>query len=235
MRSLATSVSGHSEAMGLIHRLYPAQGVSGSTGRKYDLVSLSTSSNLAAIQRLMETGRPHYTLEIGLALGGSCVMFAAMHQQLHGDAVACHLAIDPFQSTVWDGVANLKLGEANLAEIVEVIEAPSHVVLPQLLSRERQYGIIYIDGSHLFEDVFIDAYFGMRLLEEDGYLLFDDSTNRHVKKVLGYIESSIHGLRRQPEDCLWHAAARCIGRRQLTVYRRVGDVERVWNSPFREF
>jgi hypothetical protein len=87
----------------------------------------------------------------------------------------------------------------------------------------------------LFEDVFIDAYFSMRLLEEGGYLLFDDSADPHVAKVLAFINASISGLERQPDTTIKQTVARYVGKRQLTVYRRVGTVDRAWNARFDRF
>lgn len=55
----------------------------------------------------------------------------------------------------------------------------------------REIDTVYVDGSHLFEDVFIDFYYSCRLLKEEGYILFDDSTDEHVKKVLGFIRSNM--------------------------------------------
>src|SRR5207249_2385064 len=112
---------------------------------------------------------------------------------------------------------------------------PSCLVLPRLLAEDRRFGLIYVDGSHIFEDVFVDAYFSARLLTEDGYLLFDDSTNGHVAKVLAFIDSNVPSLTRAPERCLRHRIARLLGRRQLTVYRRTGLIERPWTSEFRRF
>ena len=79
-----------------------------------------------------------------------------------------HVAIDPFQPTVWDGVGIQSLERAGLSDLVEVMQEPSCRVLPRLLSSGRQFGIMYVDGSHLFEDVFVDAYFGARLLTDGG-------------------------------------------------------------------
>ena len=35
--------------------------------------------------------------------------------------------------------------------------------------------MIYVDGSHNFEHVFIDAYYSVQLLDMGGVVLFDDS------------------------------------------------------------
>ena len=176
----------------------------GRTGRRFESApGVSTIQNLRYIRDLMRQYAPSNTLEIGMALGASCVTFASMHVELghlpDGD-LANHVAIDPFQGTVWDDAGRLILANTGLDQFVEVVELPSCIALPRLLSEGRKFGIIYIDGSHLFEDVFLDAYFGMRLLNDGGYLLFDDCADRHVKKVLSFLQLSVPGLRRQPAN-----------------------------------
>ena len=170
-----------------------------------------------------------------MGFGGSAVVFAAMHRSGNPTGRHVHIAIDPFQSTVWDSVGKLKLEEAHLTDFVEVIEDKSSIVLPRLMADGHQFGMIYIDGSHLFEDVFIDAYFCMRLLDAGGLLLFDDSTDPHVAKVLAFIDASITGLERQPEMTLRQIIARLVGKRQLTVYHRIATVEREWDTRFDRF
>jgi hypothetical protein len=159
-----------------------------------------------------------------------------MHEKLRAPEIHHrHVAIDPFQSTVWDSVGKMKLAELGLLGTVQIFEEKSSFVLPRLLEQGRRFGIIYVDGSHLFEDVFIDAYYSARLLEPDGYLLFDDSTDPHIKKVLAFINTSVTSLERQAEGTFRHTVARMLGRKQLTVYRRRGAVEREWNAAFHSF
>lgn len=225
-----------SEVQHLIDTLYSHGTPIGKTGKTFDSFdALSTRANLKTIEHLMKLSAAKYTLEVGLAFGASAVVFAAMHREQDPDGRHVHIAIDPYQSTVWDGAGTLKLEEARLAETVQVFEEMSSVVLPRLMAEGRRFGMIYVDGSHLFEDVFIDAYYSARLLESGGYLLFDDCADRHVAKVLAFIDSSVPGLKRQ-KDLTWkQAIARLLGRRQLTIYRRVGAIERQGDAPFANF
>jgi cephalosporin hydroxylase len=220
----------------LIEDLYSNDCAIGKTGKRFDkLAALSSRRNLKTIEQMMKEHSPRHTLEVGMAFGGSTVVFAAMHRSANPMGRRMHIAIDPFQSTVWDSVGRLKLEKAQLADFVEVIEDRSCIVLPRLMADGRQFEMIYIDGSHLFEDVFIDAYFCMRLLGVGGYLLFDDSTDPHVAKVLAFINASVSGLERQPEMTLRQKMARFVGKRQLTIYRRIGNVDREWNVRFDRF
>lgn len=220
----------------LIETLYSASPTTGRTGKEFDhSLGLSSPRNLRTIEQLMKRHSPRNTLEVGLASGGSAAVFAAMHRSSNPAGRRVHIAIDPNQSTLFDSVGRMRLEEMRLIDFVEIIEDRSALVLPRLVAEGRQFGMIYVDGSHLFEDVFVDAYFGVRLLEEGGYILFDDCTDPHVAKVLSFINTSVPGLERQAETTLRQTIARYLGKRQLTVYRRTGAVDRVWNARFNQF
>jgi hypothetical protein len=116
--------------------------------------------------------------------------------------------------------------------------------LPKLVEAGARFGLVYVDGSHLFEDVFVDAYFVIRLLEEGGVVTFDDSAKPHVAKVLRFLRTNVPrggleeldlGRYRDKRGRFRYQLARALGRVQLTAFRRVGNVERVWDSPFRSF
>jgi hypothetical protein len=219
----------------ILTRLYSGLPVVGKSGKVFESrPALSTTRNLDEIVEILCRTRPENTLEVGMAFGGSSLIFADVGRTMC-TGIYRHTAIDPYQSTVWDGVGMQCLESAGLQSFIELFEQPSALVLPRLLSEGRRFGLIYVDGSHLFEDVFVDAYFCARLLTVDGYLLFDDSSNRHVAKVLAFIDRNQLTLERLPERSLRHRIARLVGRRQLTVYRRRGPVERPWDSPFHWF
>jgi len=220
----------------LIEALYSTRRIIGRTGKEFDgPKGISSLNNLKTIEQMMERYSPRKTLEVGLAFGGSATVFASTHKKNNPTGLCAHTAIDPLQTSHWDGCGRLRLEETQLMEFVEVIEERSSVALPRLMAEGRQYGMIYVDGSHLFEDAFIDAYYCMRLLETGGYLLFDDCSDPHVAKVIAFIDASVPGLERQAETNLKQTIARYLGKRQLTVYRRIGPVEREWTARFKRF
>ena len=219
----------------ILRRLYSDLPVIGRSGKVFESrPALSTTRNLIEIEQILRCNRPENTLEVGMAFGGSSLIFADVGGTMC-PGLYRHTSIDPYQSTVWDGVGMQCLESAGLQDFVELFEEPSSLVLPRMVAEGRRFGLIYVDGSHLFEDVFVDAYFCMRLLAEDGYLLFDDSSNRHVAKVLAFIDHNQPAIKRTSETSLRHRIARLLGKRQLTVYRRIGPVERAWDSSFHCF
>ena len=217
----------------------------GRTGKRFEsLGSASTVNNLRTLRGLFDRVKPSATLEVGLAHGASALLFAACHQLLDNAPAGQHVAIDPMQSTVWDDSGRISLEEAGADGFVTVRENTSALVLPQLLAEGTRFGLIYIDGSHLFEDVFVDFYFATRLLEPGGVIAFDDCSDRHVRKVIQFIDRNCgNGLRRVNTAAFRHSwrqrvrlmVARYLKREQLVAYERIGEVARSWNAEFRDF
>jgi predicted O-methyltransferase YrrM len=192
--------------------------------------SLSTVNNLLAIRRLMLAGKPVRTLEVGMAEGASALTIAATHRDLGAAPARQHVAIDPYAVQVWKGRAMERLASDGLDGYVTWKGAFSHFALPELLrDEEGTFGLIYIDGSHEYEDVFIDFYYCRQLVAPGGYLLFDDSSMPDVRRVVRHVRrlsafrfismsqyrdlAGIDGVRRR--------LAQAAGRAQLTVFQRI--------------
>jgi cephalosporin hydroxylase len=217
-----------------LDQLYRTRFAIGRSGNEFRLTSgLSTRNNLRAIRRLMLETRPRRTLEIGMACGGSTLAFAATHREIQKTAGVCHTAIDAFQQTGFDDVGRLKLAEANLQPYVEVIEELSSRALPKLATAGLQFDMIYVDGSHRFEDVFVDFYYCRELLTVNGYLLFDDSSDRDVAKVIrfalrnsGAAFTRVSGARFRMDSKiqrLMYSVGRLVNKTQLEVLQKVGS------------
>lgn len=210
----------------------------------HSAAACSTDNNLRILAALMKEQRPARTLEIGLAFGASALTLAAGHRDLGRRPDRQHVAIDPFQSTVWDDLGRMALEAADLDGYVTVYEGFSSQVLPRLVDDEWHCDLAYIDGSHLFEDAFVDFYYISQLLNPRGLVLFDDSADPHVAKVLRFIDRNFHGsfvredlsrFRRTWGERLRYKAARWLKRTQLTAYRKIGPTRREWNARFVPF
>jgi predicted O-methyltransferase YrrM len=228
----------------VLAELLKSQRAVGKTGRVYEgLAALSTLNNLHTIHELMYEIDATRTLEVGLSFGGSALVFCASHKELGHSPEAQHTALDPFQATVWDSCGLLAVERAGLIGYMDFRPIYSSLALPRLLEAGVQFDLVYIDGSHLFEDVFVDAYFVIRLLSERGVVAFDDSSNPHVAKVIRFLRTNARGaleeldLSRYRENRAYiiHRAARFFGRVQLTAFRRVGSVGREWDVAFHPF
>jgi len=228
----------------VLGELLRSQKVVGRSGRIYrELDALSTINNLHAIHALMLQTRAVRTLEIGLSFGGSALVFCAAHKELGHLPAAQHTALDPFQTTVWDSCGLMAVERAGLTGYLDHRQAYSALELPKLVESGAQFDLAYVDGSHLFEDVFVDAYFVTRLLAEGGVVAFDDSSNPHIAKVLQFLRTSNRGALdeldlscyRKDGNRLIYRVAQRFGKVQLTAFRRVGSIEREWNAAFNRF
>lgn len=228
----------------VLDEIYRTRRAIGRTGRVYDQPgALSTVNNLMVIRALMLERQSAATLEVGLSFGGSALTFAATHRDLQHPPSRQHVAIDPVQSTTWDDCGRLALETAGLQDYVDVREDWSSTALPTLLAAPQRYDLIYVDGSHLFEDVFVDAYFGASLLSENGLILFDDSSDPHVGKVLAFIRSNWSGRLeevdlspyREDGGSLRYRVAKAWNRTQLRAFRKIAPGPRTWDAPFRDF
>jgi len=207
-------------------------------GERVPVSGTSTLNNIRAIRHALIIEKPLMTMEIGLAYGASALTFLATHAELN-QANSQHFAIDPFQSTSWSSAGVKAIRSAGLESNFALIEQDSALALPQLCAEGASFGIIYIDGSHIFEDVFVDFYFCARLLKSKGLLLFDDCRDKHIKKVLRFIESNYNGIFMKedirPYKTWKQTVGTALGIQQLTAYRKIGEMPRAWNAEFLNF
>lgn len=227
-----------------LQQMLQSRQITGRTGVTFDgLPALSTTNNLILMRQLALEAKVRNTLEIGLSFGGSCLTLAATHRDLGNAPNYQHTAIDPFQSTVWDDTARVALEKADLQEYVDIFEGFSYAILPKLLAKGQKFDLVYIDGSHLFEDVFIDFFHSNKLLNQRGLILFDDSSDANIRKVLNFIDSNLREYYQKVDlskyaigsKRLKSIAANLLKRNQLTVYRKVTEAESPWDSEFKKF
>lgn len=179
-----------------------------------------------------------------MAWAGSTLVLAATHRDLGATENRQHVAIDPFQSNYWDDVGRLAVERAGLAGWTEVYEEYSSLQLPQLVKSGEEYDIVYIDGSHLFEDVFIDFYYVCRLVAVNGIVLLDDAAGSQVAKVLRFAQRNLSQALTEIDLGMYrldggrglrYRLARRLGRVQLRAFQRVGKAERLACSMFKDF
>jgi predicted O-methyltransferase YrrM len=228
-----------------LRNLYETRHTVGRLGKVFDdLGALSTINNLLTLRALIFELKPEHTLEIGMAFGGSALTFGQSHKDLGREPLKQHTAIDPAQSKYWDDAGRLALENASLAGYVEVIEAYSSQALPQLVEKGRRFGMAYIDGSHQFEDVLIDFVFTHEMLEVGGIILFDDSTDSQVAKVLRFIEAnydeiyapvSLTRFRVGLGAKVKYSLASYLRRSQMRGYRKLKEGRQNWNKPLKTF
>lgn len=140
-----------------------------------------------------ETGARE-VLEIGMAFGVSTLwLFQGM-----ADPTGRITSVDPFQAEWFDRIGILNIERAGLADRHTCIERPSHEALPALLSDQRRFDAVFIDGNHRFEHTLVDCFFALRLVPIGGHILFHDVWLPSVQKVLTYILRSDLALEPAP-------------------------------------
>jgi predicted O-methyltransferase YrrM len=171
----------------------------GRSGKQFEnLGSNSTLNNLRFIQQTMREQKPLRTLEIGLAFGASTLVFCSEHQHLGQEPAKQHAALDPYQPySMLDEAGVYAVERAGLAEFLDYRPEFSEFVLPRLLESGERYDFIYIDGSHLFENVLIDAFYSARLLNDGGWMALDDSSDPHIAKVNDFIRRNLGNVMRE--------------------------------------
>ncbi len=217
----------------------------GRTGKKFDkLAALSTVNNLHILRGLHLHLKARRTLEVGLCFGGSCLLFTATHQEISGRPDHQHIALDPFQKQVWDDAGLEVVEKAGLSGYLDFRPEFSSTALPRLLEGGDRFDLIYVDGSHIFEDVFIDAYFGSRLLSENGIIAFDDCSDPHIQKVTKFIRRSLGSSLRELDlspfrpdrgRSVKYKLALLTRKLQMTAFQRIGVLSRPWNVKFNNF
>jgi predicted O-methyltransferase YrrM len=225
-------------------RLYSAERLVTPSGREIAGGRGSSVNNLVVLRNLFQNLRPRRTMEVGLAYGASCLVFAASHKEAGAKPASQHVAVDPFQTSQWEKFGLLAVERAGLGGYVELREEMSGFQLPKMLQGGEQFELIYVDGSHIFEDVFVDAYYATRLLSEGGVIAFDDCRDAHVLKVVQFIRRNLRSSLEELDLSPYRAdqgksakyrLARFAGRTQMTAFRRVGAITRAWNAPFHNF
>jgi predicted O-methyltransferase YrrM len=205
----------------------------------------STVNNLLTLRSLMHHLKAERTLETGLAFGGSCLLFTSTHREMGHAPDAQHVAIDPLQRTMFDLAGVTRVEKEGLRPYLDFRGDSSVHVLPHLLREDKRFDLIYIDGSHLFEEVLIDCYYCTRLLREGGIMALDDSTVDQVAKAIAFLRTNqTHCLRevdlaphRADEGkSLKYRAAKLLNKAQLTAFERHGNPERqAWAIPLNPF
>lgn len=211
----------------------------GRSGKVFSqLDSNSTLNNLRFIQKVVRENKPERTLEIGLAFGASTLVFCTEHERLGHAATKQHTAIDPYQPyPVYDEAGVYAVERAGLANFLDYRPEFSEFVLPRLLETHQRYDFIYVDGSHLFENVFLDAFYGARLLNDGGLIAFDDSTDAHVAKVLSFIRTNLDDILKKVSTGPRSSIGGLLGKSQFSLFERLPydgpHPPRKWDTPLR--
>src|SRR3954454_14884130 len=174
--------------MPLIDRIYETGKVEAPNGSLLDAfpeaLPEAHARDIARLVRDLDLVR---TLETGMAYGLSTLAICGVHEER---ARGEHVAIDPHQSSDWQGIGLLNLERAGLAHRTRVIEARSDEALPRLRDEGLRIDFALIDGLHLFDATLVDFYLIDQLIDVGGVVVFHDTWMPAVAQAMAFVEQN---------------------------------------------
>ena len=123
------------------------------------------------LRQIVEQSGAKSALEIGLAYGASALSIgealAMSSDEVH------HTIIDAFQDQYSNVGWNI-LCDAGLQHQSTLIREMSQTALPGLLLDGYRSAFAFVDGSHIFHNVFLDLVFVDQIVEGGGLVVLDD-------------------------------------------------------------
>jgi predicted O-methyltransferase YrrM len=169
----------------VIENIYRTGTVTGKSGRVFKLHSEVSRSEGEMLHRIVANDPGVCrTLEVGAAFGLSALYICDALKDRPG---AYHVMIDPLQRQLWDDAAVGNL-ERSGCTYFKLYEQGSEIAMPNLLqSGEQPFDLVFVDGSHFFDQTMIDCFYATKLLRPGGYLAIDDIQLPPVRAVLDYL------------------------------------------------
>jgi predicted O-methyltransferase YrrM len=209
----------------------------------YPLIDEMDRSEGALIDRVFRTVQPDISLEIGCAYGVSALY--ACDAIRAGGKPGRHIILDPMQGSHYRGIGLRNLQAAGYADLVELHEARSELMLPELLSRGLVIQAAIIDGMHTFDHALVDLFYVNKMLAVGGMVILDDvhmpALKRLMRHVLSYPAYELFMTNRDVRK----AGVRQVARRALSALvpntkfgwdvvtcvalRKTAEDERPWN------
>ena len=149
----------------------------------FDRVTLPTA-DCDELRDLVIADDARVVIEIGLAYGSSAL---AIGEALATRDGARHLIIDAFQDR-FDNVGWDRITDAGLGPICELLPERSQLALPRLVAEGFVADAAFVDGSHVFHNVFVDLYFLRELVRPGGLVILDDCDWPSVATAAHYYE-----------------------------------------------
>jgi|ERR1700730_3961034 len=140
-----------------------------------------------AIHNFMRAHSVRKSLEIGFAYGFSTIWMLDALRFLPNSR---HIAIDPFERSVWHGVGLAQVKRLGFDFDFHWIEDCSIHALSDLIRQKERFDFIYIDGNHRFDDVLVDFYLADQVLQCGGVIALDDIWMRSIQSAAAFIQKN---------------------------------------------
>ncbi len=160
----------------------------------FDRVAVPASDS-EVLRDLLLLERPQVVVEIGLGYGSSALAIAEA-LVASGSGSPQHLIIDAYQDQFyragWEALTT-----TGLDGICTLVEERSQIVLPRLLSEGFAADAAFVDGSHMFHNVFLDLCYLWEMVRPGGLVVMDDCDWPSVATAARYFEVNL-GWERVP-------------------------------------
>jgi predicted O-methyltransferase YrrM len=167
------------------------------SGGDFERVSVPVSDG-DVLCDLVLAEKPGTVIEIGLAYGSSALAIAEALVAT-GSTDARHVIVDAYQEH-FHGSGWAAIAEAGLAGLCSLVEERSQIALPRLLADGFVADAAFVDGSHVFHNVFVDLFYLRELVRPGGLVILDDCSYLSVATAARYFEVNTGW---QPEPMAW--------------------------------
>jgi predicted O-methyltransferase YrrM len=155
------------------------------SGGDFERVSVP-ASDTDVLRDLLLAEKPSTVIEIGLAYGSSALAIAEA-LAAGGSSETRHVIIDAYQEH-FHGSGWAAIAGAGLAGLCSLVEERSQIALPRLLSDGFVADAAFVDGSHIFHNVFADLFYLRELVRPGGLVILDDCSYLSVATAARYFE-----------------------------------------------
>jgi predicted O-methyltransferase YrrM len=197
----------------------PQLGVDGQQHSLNEKVKISPEEGMWLYEECRKS-KPERTIEIGLGYGFSTLFFLAA---LANNNFGHHSAIDPYQRSAWQGIGLSKANALAPSGRFRFVEQTSVRAAMELERENSAYGLIFIDGGHIFEQVLVDFFLYAKLCKIGGLVILDDMWMSSIRTVASFVRSNRDDFCEIPTPIP-----------NLCVFQKVGEDERKWQH-FRPF
>jgi predicted O-methyltransferase YrrM len=159
----------------------------------FDRVSLPYR-DAEVLRDLLRAENARAVIEIGLGYGSSALAIAEALVS-SGRAGLQHLIVDAFQDQFHEAGWNAVIA-AGLTGVCTLLRERSQLALPRLVAEGIVVEAAFVDGSHVFHNVFVDLVFLRELVRPGGLIILDDCEWPSVATAVRYFELNT-GWRRE--------------------------------------
>lgn len=160
----------------------------------FERVSVPVSDG-DVLRDLLVAEKPGTVIEIGLAYGSSALAIAEALAAV-GRHQARHVIVDAYQQQ-FHGSGWTAITGAGLTSLCSLVKERSQIALPRLLAGGFTADAAFVDGSHIFHNVFADLFYLRELVRPGGLVILDDCSYPSVATAARYFEVNT-GWRPEP-------------------------------------